>query len=89
MDSHWYLDIIFVLGNCGGLKGLVDKVVADLREFTVYRIRMILCIMYSKYVGYMFVLMYVPTYVFAMCVCMYIRTYKYVRGSVWLCDTVG
>ena len=29
MDIHWYLYIILVLGNCGGLKGLVDNVVAD------------------------------------------------------------
>ena len=27
--------IISVLGNCGGLKGLADKAVADQREFTV------------------------------------------------------
>ena len=29
LDIHWYLYIIFVLGNCGGLKGLVDKAVVD------------------------------------------------------------
>ena len=29
MDVHWYLYIILVLGNCGGLKGLADKAVAD------------------------------------------------------------
>ena len=29
MDVHRYLYIILVLGNCGGLKGLVDKAVAD------------------------------------------------------------
>ena len=26
------LDIVWVLGNCGGLKGLVDKVVVDYRK---------------------------------------------------------
>ena len=29
LDIHWYLYIILVLGNCGRLKGLVYKVVAD------------------------------------------------------------
>ena len=29
LDIHWYLYIILVLGNSGGLKGLADKVVAD------------------------------------------------------------
>ena len=29
MDVHWYLYIILALGNCGGLKGLADKPVAD------------------------------------------------------------
>ena len=24
LDMHWYLYIILVLGDCGGLKGLVD-----------------------------------------------------------------
>ena len=28
-DNHWYLNIILVLKNCGGLKGLADKAVAD------------------------------------------------------------
>ena len=26
---HWYLYIILVMGNCGGLKRLVDKAVVD------------------------------------------------------------
>ena len=26
---HWYLYIILVLGNCGGLTGLADKVLVD------------------------------------------------------------
>ena len=29
LDNHWYLYIILVLGNCGGLKGLADEAVAD------------------------------------------------------------
>ena len=29
LDIHWYLYIILVLGNCGGSKGLSDKVVVD------------------------------------------------------------
>ena len=29
MDNHWYMYIILVLKNCGGLKVLVDKAVAD------------------------------------------------------------
>ena len=29
LDIHWYLYIILVLGNCGRLEGLTDKVVAD------------------------------------------------------------
>ena len=28
-DIHWYLYIILVPGNCGGLKGLADKAVVD------------------------------------------------------------
>ena len=35
MDIHWYLCIILVLGNCGRLKGLTDKAVADL-EYSLY-----------------------------------------------------
>ena len=35
LDVHWYLYIILVLGNCGRLKGLVDKSVAYYQEFTV------------------------------------------------------
>ena len=37
MDIHWYLYVILVLGNCGGLKGLADKAVVDKREFTVLK----------------------------------------------------
>ena len=35
LDIHWYL-IVLVLGNCGRLKGLADKAVADQQEFTLY-----------------------------------------------------
>ena len=35
LDVHWYLYNILVLGNCGRLKGLSEKVVADRQEFTV------------------------------------------------------
>ena len=35
LDIDWYLDIISVLGNCGGLRGLTDKAVADQQEFAV------------------------------------------------------
>ena len=35
MDIHWYLYIILVLGNCGRLKSLTDKVVADF-EYSLY-----------------------------------------------------
>ena len=36
LDIHWYLYIVSVLGNCDKLKGLVDKVIADKHEFTVF-----------------------------------------------------
>ena len=29
LDIHWYLYIILELGNCDGLRGLVDKAVVD------------------------------------------------------------
>ena len=29
LDIHWYLYIILVLGNCGGIKGLAAKAVVD------------------------------------------------------------
>ena len=29
LDIHWYSYIILVLGNCGRLKGLAEKVVVD------------------------------------------------------------
>ena len=34
-DIHWHLYTILVLENCGGLKSLADKAVADQQEFTV------------------------------------------------------
>ena len=33
-----YNNIILVLGNCGRLKGLVDKVMAEQQEFTVHHV---------------------------------------------------